>query len=211
MNIDLSYHFKWHSNLYLPDLDPTLCINEYSMDITMTTRSTNQQDLNTAVDRIKVFVYDILANAVFIDRQHTNAIENLRSLKCHIAALPSEPMDHVLGLVLLSKLNSIMAGRIEINQLSIASSLGDNVFYISRPGDQLDVDYGTGWWCDAGPEHEDVARDLSEKVAAVIGPSSWAEWNLLWSDQTAERRIPCKEKGTTVVYADFGKNEKNPV
>jgi hypothetical protein len=191
--------------MVLMDTDSGLRTNNYSMDLMLTTQSQNQQDLNTALERVKTFVYDQLMDTIFLDQSLESQQDQLLALGCKVSPLPAPPVDQIMGLVLLSKLNAIMCDKMSVAQLEISSSLGDDVTYICDPTSHYDIKWPPGWWTDPGPCAGRAVRNDTSSGVTVINPNNWADWNLAWTADLENKSV------STVVYADFKKNEKNPV
>lgn len=212
MNVDLGYQLKWSSMVYVPDCDPKLQANRYRMSLQMRTCSDNRNELNIALERIKLFTQHMLTHTVFVRQDQTQAIQNLCELGANITVLPEEPLDQIIGIMLFCKLNAVMCQRMIITRLEVASRLGDRVYYTHDAGDNLGPFSNPGWWSEPSAHHGSGTHRAQHNKVSMIGSSGWAEWGLLWEVPTAEQQVvEPVANDNTVVYADFGKNDTEQI
>lgn len=197
MNVRLQYDIEFLAGIYY---DESLQMNKYDVSISLTTATKDVASTNIAMERLKAFVFDELANTVFINQNNMERAEFLQIIGANITTLPEEPVDQIIGMMLYYKLNAIMEGRMVITSLDISSSLGDGVWYQHDEEDSAGPFVKDGWWHQSSTQHETIEpQEVADNVVKVIS-TGWYEMGLDWPEQTAP-------VANTVVYANFPKNE----
>jgi hypothetical protein len=202
MNVRLQYDIEFLAGIYYED---TLQMNSYSASIQMLTMTNDMISTNIAMERLKCFVYSELANTVFISEKYKERAEMMALMGVNITTLPEEPVDQIIGMMLYTKLNAILDGRMTVTNIDISSILGDSVWYQHNEDDELGPLVAPGWWHNSTVQHNSLELiDTQEKVVKVT-PSAWFEYGLLWPEEQSEN------PGNTVVFANFNKNENQPI
>jgi hypothetical protein len=103
--------------------------------------------------KLKHFVRSYLNNSLMIKHNHPllAAFETLQTITVEF---PEEPHDYIVASILFHKFSSILEGNIKITQITIDSSIGDNVKYTVNTGNKM-LD-GNCWWNNNGVETNDV-------------------------------------------------------
>ena len=202
MNVRLQYDIEFLAGIYYED---TLQMNSYSASIQMLTMTNDMISTNIAMERLKCFVYSELANTVFISEKYQEKAEMMALMGINITTLPEEPVDQIIGMMLYTKLNAVLDGRMTVTNIDISSILGDSVWYQHNEEDELGPLAAPGWWHNSTVQHNSLDLiDTQDKVVKVT-PSAWYEYGLLWPEEQAEN------PGNTVVFANFNKNENQPI
>ena len=202
MNVRLQYDIEFLAGIYYED---ALQMNSYSASIQMLTMTNDMTSTNIAMERLKCFVYSELANTVFISEKYQEKAEMMALMGVNITTLPEEPVDQIIGMMLYTKLNAVLDGRMTVTNIDISSILGDSVWYQHNEEDELGPLASPGWWHNSTVQHNSLDLvDTQDKVVKVT-PSAWYEYGLLWPEEHAEN------PGNTVVFANFNKNENQPV
>jgi hypothetical protein len=183
MNVELEKTFSFPSVLVSADMDPW--INNYDVEIGMRPITHDSKDYNIAYGRIKFWFYEIMHGAVLIHRDNPR-LQSWRDTGMNCLDFPEDPMDHVVGLMLMSKLSSISESRIEILRLGISSPADDHVTYFCDHTDDLHWFEQPGWWRESGPTHAtDTRRSRkSGKVISISPVQDWKQHDLDWSTNT---------------------------
>lgn len=200
MNARLNYKIDFLSGVHYQNV---LRMNHYHLSIWMTTQSEDSENHNIAFERLKAFVSYSLDSAVFINRADQDSCEKLLQAGVNICTLPEDPVDQVVGIMLFSKLNAIMEGRIIIDEIEISSDLGDNMIYLHGASENIGPFEQKGWWHepDLSFNHSDLV-DENKKIMNINRAIGWRDLDLQWP---GDDKI--KQEGNTIVYADFGRNE----
>lgn len=200
MNVRLEYDMHWRAGIWFENC---LQINNYNIELAMITNTANADDHVVSLSRLNHFVYNEMANTVYIRQDDTAQIQALTSAGIKVTTLPEEPIDQIIGIALYSKLNAILQERMFVNGVTIQSDLGDNVRYLHSERESMGPLNQEGWWNDASPAHCDFKSTTSRKHVVKLNRTlTWQDLELEWSD--AE---PVENTGNTVVFARFGPDE----
>ena len=200
MNVRLEYDMHWRAGIWFEN---TLQINGYNMELAITTNTANADDHVTSLSRLNHFVYNEMANTVYIQQDDTAQIQALTTAGIKVTTLPEQPIDQIIGIALYSKLNAILQERMFVNGVTIQSDLGDSVRYLHNDRESLGPLNQPGWWQDPSPMHSDFKSSASKKHVVKLNRTlTWQDLEMEWSD--AE---PVDNTGNTVVFAKFGPDE----
>ena len=196
MNVRLHYETGFLAGVYFDD---RLQINSYNVGLNLNTLTVDSANSNIALERVKAFV-DGLNSTVFINSCWPLHEEMMRDMGIDITSLPEEPVDQIVGMMLYFKLNAIMEGRMEVNQIELSSSLGDDICYLHDDEDPAGPFTQDGWWYDCSARRAGKTATDTETNVVKIAHKNWREFGLDWPDAAAKA-------SKTVVYANFTKNE----
>lgn len=202
MNVRLQQHLDFLAGVYF---DNRLQFNSYGVNIQFTTRTTDNTELNIAMERVKYFMRAEMVNTVFLNQDHDTAAECLDALGVNLTTLPGDPVDQVVGIMLYCKLNAIMEGRMVVSSLDITSALSDNVWYLHDQEESLGPFTTDGWWDLPTCQHSSLDLELATDKVLKVVPNIWTELGLTWPESKPEHTA------NTIVYANFGHNEDNTV
>ncbi len=197
MNVRLQYDLDFVAGIYYDNL---LQLNQYSVSLNLVTKTTDAEQTNIAMNRIKCFVWSELENTVFINQAAKEKAEMMSLLGINVTTLPEEPVDQIVGMMLYCKLNAIMEGRMVITSLDIQSTLGDQVWYLHDEEDALGPFSNDGWWNYPSVQHETIEIDPVAENVVKVTTTGWHEYGLEWPEEV-------KHTANTVVYANFPRNE----
>jgi hypothetical protein len=196
MNIRLQLNLEFLGAVYFAD---ELQLNSYQMNISLVTNTKNTVKIGVAMDRIKTFVNSELANAVYIHQDRMDIAELLQIMGSNIVTLPEEPVDQIVGMMLFTKLNSIMEDVMTVVSLDISSLLGDGVWYQHDSEDLPGPFAQDGWWHEPTVRHESLPLPDTDSKVVEVRPNAWAEYGLMWPEEIAQKQQH------SVVYANFPK------
>ena len=196
MNVRLHYEIGFLAGVYFDD---RLQINSYNVGLNLNTLTVDSANSNVALERVKAFV-DGLNSTVFINSCWPLHEEMMRDMGIDITPLPEEPVDQIIGMMLYYKMNAIMEGRMEVNQIELSSSLGDHVCYLHDNDDPSGPFEQDGWWHDASARRAGKTTTDTDTNVVKISHKNWREFGLDWPDAVAKT-------SKTVVHANFTKNE----
>jgi hypothetical protein len=99
-----------------------------------------------------------------------------------------------------------MEGRVMVSSVDISSHSSCGVWYLHDEQENVGIFDQPGWWNHPGilNHNIEIRSDEQEKIVKVQ-PNSWSEFDLAWPDESGE------VIGNSVVYANFGRNEDQPV
>jgi hypothetical protein len=95
---------------------------------------------------------------------------------------PVYPVDQVIGLMLMRKLNAIAENRVLVHQVRICSPADDFVTYVIDHEDSLHWFDQQGWWSDSGPNHSSGHKKprSTGKVISINRANDWKDHDLDW-------------------------------
>lgn len=194
MNINLQYNTDFLGAIWFDD---HLQLNQYSVSMQLLTNSESSAATNVAVERIKAFIILELANVVFVNQTHDTVVDLLRIMGVNVCALPEDPIDQIVGIMLYCKLNAIAEQHVLVTKLDISSVLGDSIWYQHDSDDNLGPFAEMAWWNRSNCHTYDADESTSNNVVKVES-NSWKQYGLEWPDTK-----PATEDN--VVYPDFKK------
>jgi len=179
MNIEMEKMFSFPSVLVSSEQGPW--INRYEVRVDMRVITDHSSEYNIAYERMKFWFLDTMHSAVLIHREDAK----LRSwLDTAMSCLdfPENPVDHVVGLMLMSKLTAMVEGRLEISRVGVSSAADDWVTYFCDVTDDLHWFQQPGWWSDPGPvcSTSDKTHRRSGKVISLTRTQDWKQHDLEW-------------------------------
>jgi len=179
MNVRLQTNLEFSAGIYYDD---RLRMNRYTVSVQLCTSTADHEQINIAMDRLKMFVYSELTDTVFINQEDTERAQVLDLLGVNVTTLPEEPIDQIVGLMLYCKLNSIMEGRMLVEQLNISSLLGDDVTYLHDIEDAIGPFQELGWWYANDTSHNSFDSVETQENVVKVPTTGWGKYNLNWSD-----------------------------
>jgi len=196
MNVRLQYDLEFLGGIYFEE---QLQMNQYSVSLNLVTGTADPADTNTAMDRVKAFVFGELEHSVFMNGAQRERAELMHMMGINVTTLPEEPVDQML----YYKLNAIMEGRMTVRSLDISSTLGDAVWYQHDDEDPPGPFTQDGWWHDSTVKHNTV--DFADENVLKVEPNAWVDYGLLWPNE--QPLTAATAAGNTVVFGNFPKNE----
>jgi hypothetical protein len=179
MNVRLQINLEFPAGIYYDD---RLRMNRYTVSVQLCTAATDHEQINIAMDRLKMFVYSELADTVFVNQEDTERAQVLDLLGVNVTTLPEDPIDQIVGLMLYCKLNSVMEGRMFVEQLNISSLLGDDVIYLHDMEDAVGPFQADGWWNASDTSHNSFVNIETEENVVKVPTTGWGKYNLNWTD-----------------------------
>ena len=199
MNVRLQYDLEFLGGIYFED---QLQMNQYSVSLNLVTGTADPADTNTAMDRVKAFVFGELEHSVFMNGAQRERAELMHMMGINVTTLPEEPVDQIIGMMLYYKLNAIMEGRMTVTRLDLSSILGDSVWYQHDEEEDSPGPFRVeGWWHAPTVQHDSILESVTADNVVRVIPNAWHELGLIWPEQETE------PTANTVVFANFTKNE----
>jgi hypothetical protein len=197
MNINLKREFEFNAGIIYKE---QFCVNWYSVLVHMTTVSLDPEKHNIAYERIKYWFDFVLNNAIIINESDPKLVEWL-STETRLIIMPEDPVDQLLGIMLYQKLNALTEGNLDIIQVELKSTVGDNVVYIHNENEGFGPLSENGWWNDSKPNwtHMGKKKSKNSKVIKMDRLPSWSELNLDFDT------VP-DDLDSHIVQIDFSKN-----
>lgn len=184
MNVKLQINLEFPAGIYFDD---RLRMNRYSVSVQLCTTTGDHEQINIAMDRVKMFVYSELADTVFINQADADRTQVLDLLGINMTTLPEEPIDQIVGIMLYSKLNAVMEGRMIVEQLNISSLLGDDVTYLHDMEDVVGPFEAEGWWHLSDTSHNSFEILETQENVVMVPTTGWGKYNLNWIDSSESK------------------------
>lgn len=194
MNVRIQYPVEFMAAAYF---DNSVLMNNYTVRCHMVTNHKQGRQQNIALERMKYMLFVQMQNSVFVDHREKQAIKRLQAAGLRTVVLPEQPVDQIVGMMLYSKLDAVMEGRLVMTELSLSSEQGENITYYQTDNETLGPFEQKGWWQSPDPSVSDNANN--GKVVSIKGAETWQLLDLDWDDDKEEN------KGNTVVA--FRKDE----
>ena len=175
-------------------------INHYRVDVSIITNTNDHQQQNVAYERMKYWIHEVMQDSILINEDN-DLIDNLAQMDARVLAMPNEPVDQLVGIMLYLKLNAIMEDRMLVTDVEICSSQGDFTTYLHNMKENIGSDLAKeGWWSDSKPTWESVRSRDQGKVVNLGRVTEWKIYDLDWKD-------PTEAEKDSVVFANFKKDE----
>jgi hypothetical protein len=160
----------------------------YELVLYMEVDTASIKEQNIAMDRITYFLDECLSNSVFVEAADKKAIEKYLQADIKVATLPEEPYDQIITILLLSKLNAITEGKLQVNSISLRSGLSDDVkflysiYEIENTGNPF---RNKGWWSDSSTLISDINKsNKKDKIVRLVKQNcDWANVGLDWEQK----------------------------
>lgn len=197
MNVRLQTNLEFPAGIYYND---QLRMNRYNVSVQLCTAATDHEQINIAMDRLKMFVYSELADTVFMNQGDVERAQFMDILGINVTTLPEDPIDQIVGLMLYCKLNAVMEGRMFVEQLNISSLLGDDVIYLHDMEDAVGPFQAEGWWHLNDTSHNSFDNIEAQENVVKVPTTGWGKYNLNWHDSAAA------SPGKTVSFSKMTKD-----
>lgn len=202
MNVKIGYTSHFIAGVWW---DGRLVMSTYTATFKMITATDSPVDTNTALDRLKYMVEEYLVDAVFIKDTDTEQIKRLQAAGIKTIAMPEEPVDQIIGMMLYSKINAVMDGRILLRSVMLSSTAGDDVIYEHDLSESTAPFDEPGWWMQPTPTCEPETKHSVESNLFVLSSANqWRDLGLEWISDADEE----VENGNVLVFTEF-RNDKD--
>lgn len=201
MNVKIGYTMHVTAGVWW---DNHLIMSTYTVTFKLLTVTPDVRDSNIALDRLRYLFEEVLTDAVFINHDETDQIKKLKAAGIETIIMPEEPVDQIVGMMLYSKVNAIMEGRMVVRSVLVSSNVGDEVIYEHDQSEALAPFDQPGWWQESTPTC--TAADTSkkkEKVFVISNTKPWRELGLDWHEDQVE-----SDEENVLMFTDF-KNDKD--
>ncbi|MEN6292049.1 MAG: hypothetical protein ABFD07_08575, partial [Methanobacterium sp.] len=148
--------------------------------LSMVVETNNFANQNTAMERIIYFINNMIQDIIFVDATDIETLKKYKLADLTVCEIPGQPHDQIVGMVILSKLNSIMEGNLYITDMILGSSLSDGVRYQIDAETTNEILYGNYWFNKATLSVND---HNNQKVVSLFANSEWDELGLSWEKE----------------------------
>lgn len=200
MNVRIQYHTSFAAGV---SYEGQLIMNYYSVRLWLNTNTLDNENHNTAFERLKHFV-NILENGIFVSVDDSTAIQNYLQAGIRVTTLPGMPVDQLIGIMLFYKLNAIMEDRISVLETEISSNLSEGITYMHCEQENIDIDIPP-WWTTPDLVHCDTVPSDGENIVSLNKSTAWRDLDLAWPEDTDGAESATSDN--TVVFANFAKDK----
>lgn len=200
MNVKLGYTLHLTAGVWW---DNHLIMSNYTVTFKLITVTPDVRDSNVALERLRYLFEEVLTDAVFINHEETDQIKKLKAAGIETIVMPEEPVDQIVGMMLYSKVNAIMEGRMAVRSVLISSNVGDEVIYEHNSDESIAPFNQPGWWNNSTPACETAGKKTKEQVFVIPNQKPWRHLDLDWFDDRVE-----SDEENVLVFTDF-KNDKD--
>lgn len=198
MNVRLVKTWQWQSGIVYKD---TFYINTYSAEVKMHTTTMYDHDHDVAYGRIDYWFHDVMQDAVMLGADSA-AAKAFAATGQRLLMFPDQPVDQLVGIMLLLKLNSITEGRLIITDVDLSSVHGADMTYQHNLNEDAGPLAAAGWWRDSRPVWNHASS--TARHSKVVSLSRAAEWGSLDLDWQPVQR----NQDSSIVFADFDRDEE---
>lgn len=182
MNVRLETEFSFLANVFF---DNKVHSNRYRVKLELTTNTMDGYEQNIALDRVRHMLYKVFYSCCFMHENDIAVSRSMKEIGLHPVLLPDVPVDQIVGLMLFTKLTSVMEERLLLTQLSICSELGNNMWYLQDIEEDIGPFEEKGWWHDSSESISNAESNIGS--GNVISLNSikrgWEQHNLSWDTE----------------------------
>jgi hypothetical protein len=184
MSTRIEKDFTFHSAVHFNE---KFIINSFTVTTSIIVETEDIREQNVAMERLEYFFNEVFANSIFIDSTLESQIQKYKQVGIKVIALPEEPYDQIIGMVILLKLNAIMEGKMFVTDLNISSYLSDEVRFtiVSEIAEAL-FD-GEDWFQRNSLETENTS--VNESKVVKLFEDCWTELGLSWKEKSAKGKM----------------------
>lgn len=159
-------------------------VNSYDLTLSMLVETDSIHEQNVAMGRINYLLDNFIQNSLFINSIHKKEIANYKKAGITVCALPEEPFDQIVAMILLLKLNAVAEDRLKITDMVISSTMSQGVRFsiVSEIAEELLS--GNYWWnsaCFAVNNDTDTVSDFN-KIIKLFRNDEWLTVGLGWKE-----------------------------
>lgn len=200
MTARISRAFSFQAGAYFKN---TFCMNVYQVDMEFQIETESMREQNIAIERIKYFTNDVLENSILINQDKTEMIGKYMDAELKICALPEDPYDQIIAIMLLVKCNTITEGKLVVTDISISSRLSDGVYCNHSIEENIGPFKENGWWSENNDKTNPLKSQKSKKVVKLTKTSmNWEDIYLGWTENNYV------ETSSEIVFLNFDNKVK---
>ena len=164
-------------------------VNTYEITLSMLVEADTAREQAIAMERLNYFLTDTMQHCLLIQSTETAKIKNYKKAGLKICELPEEPLDQVVGMILIQKLNAIMEDRMVVTDLTLGSVLSEGIRYHIVAEVAEGIMSGDFWWnkpCVGICNADAVSQSKGDNVVKLFDDSEWAELGLTWKEKSSK-------------------------
>lgn len=181
--------FDFQAGVYFQN---TFLLNYYNFTLFLEVNTESVHEQNIAMERIKFFIYEIVENAIIVQDTETDVIKKYQDAGLKVCAIPEEPYDQILALLLMLKINAICEDRLKVVDILFTSKLSDEVKFKESIQTAEHTFDDIGWYNDPSPYIANNKKSGREKIVKIKN-GGWNEIGLVWKEK--------KDKPKEIVFS----------
>ena len=163
--------------------------NVYQIDVSLSTITGSPvEDHNLGYDRILYWIEGIFHDSVLIN-EDSELVDTYLQTGRRTLAIPYDPIDSVINILLFRKLTAITSDLLNVEEITISSSLGGNLIYQHSADEIVDLFNESGWWNDTRPIYSNQAGITKDNVVALTKHREWAELHLDHDTKETQNKV----------------------
>jgi hypothetical protein len=181
MNTRIETDFNFLTAVHFED---TFYTNAYDITLSMLVETNSIYEQNIAISRVEYFLKNTLENSILINAKFEEATDKYRTAGIKICHLPEDPLDQILGMVLLLKLNAVMENKLRITDMVISSAMSDGIRCSIVAESAESVLSGNYWWnspCLSLNNFDETGIDRA-KVIKLFNNDEWINLGLSFKE-----------------------------
>lgn len=120
-------------------VDTQLLPNTFDVKINLLPSNNTQKNYNVALERISILFREVLEDSILIGPDSVSKFKNAMGLNGIIHTLPDEPYDHLMSIVLHTKITAMLEGVFSVERVSVTSTQGQGVTHTFENDEDIDV------------------------------------------------------------------------
>lgn len=180
MNTRIEKDFYFHAALHFEN---KFYINSYEITLSMLVETNCPREQQIAIDRISHYFKNIFTDCIFIHMLDVDSIKKYKNAGIRVCQIPEEPWDQVVAMVILTKLNAIMEGRIKITDMVLGSVMSEGVRYSIVSEEAENVLSGNNWWNNASISTSNENSFEGENIVKLFYEDEWVNLGLSWKEK----------------------------
>ena len=117
-------------------IDTQLLPNTFEVKIELLPSSNTQKNYNVALERISILIKEVLEDSILIGPSSVSKFSQPMGLNGIIHTLPDDPYDHLMAIVLHTKITAVLEGVFDVRRVSITSTQGQGVTHTFEDPDK---------------------------------------------------------------------------
>lgn len=186
----VKYEYNFLAGFYNDD---ELQFNNYILNLHLYINTEDDEDQQIAFRRMDFLIHDVVEKSVFVVETDTDTIRKFDRAGIGVLTINEPgPIDQIIQVTLVNKLNAIVDGKLKIFESELSSCRGGYVKYMYYITDELAENFNLisknsrKWWNDNYPRVTPI-EELKD-VCNLKNSVSWSDFDLQWdeSDGTGE-------------------------
>lgn len=178
----ISKEFTFDAALYFEN---RFMINSFDFECHMDVITEDAREQNIAVERINYYTNFFLQDSIFVNEKHEDMINLYEQAGLKVLTIPEEPYDQIISVVLLTKFNAVMEGRVNVTDIVFGSRLTDGIKFYTMIEDTENF-MGNFWWNDPNPSiKSNKTKGKKDKIVNLSDKKEWTKVNLDWKDKSS--------------------------